>query len=407
MLHAFRKRSTLGVSMRGSGSRTRAVLLVVAIMGFQAVLGAPAAHAEECGEAPNPERPGSGMVGAIDPAEGQGEAGSAYVDYSYAGLVWHVYETDCGPLSGITDPSTTLDTWAGNQLFNLAKNIVGATNALHYTVMEGGLFSPLYDAIRSGTEMVYNNIYAQLFGLVALLLAILMFRHIWRGDLPSVSKRALFALGGLWLAASSFAMLRYFDHIDRAIVQTTTNIQAGFVDADEDRVVRHILPTTLHNEIVYTNWLRGQFGSPDAPQAEKYGMDLLDAQAFTWEQIRNGDDADQAVVDGKKAEYKRIAGEQGTATGYFTGEDGSRTGAGFLAFLQSIIYSLFQLLAKASVLLAQVLVRLLTLTAPLIGLVALLHHDILRKVARVAGAVAFNLVVLSLLAGVHALLLQA
>ncbi|MGH3519876.1 MAG: magnesium transporter [Haloechinothrix sp.] len=404
-LHRARNRSRrVGAPQR---SRTRAVLLVIAIMGFQSVIGAQPALAAECGEAPNPERPGSGMVGAMDPAEGNGEAGSAYVDYSYAGMVWHVYETDCGPLSGITDPNTTLDTWAGNQLFNIAKNIVGATNALHYTVMEGGLFTPLYDAIKAGTEKVYNNIYAQLFGLAALLLAIMMFRHIWRGDLPSVSKRALFALGGLWLAASSFALLRYYDHIDRAIVQTTTNIQAGFVDESDNRVVRHILPTNLHNEIIYKNWTRGQFGAPDSPQAEKYGMDLLDAQAFTWEQIRNGDDADQAVVDGKKAEYKRIASEQGPATGYFTGEDGSRTGAGFLAFLQSLIYSLFQLLAKASVLLAQVLVRLLTLTAPLIGLVALLHHDILRKVARVAGAVAFNLVVLSVLAGVHALLLQA
>src|SRR3954470_23260395 len=66
-----------------------------------------------------------------------------------------------------------------------------------------------------------------------------------------------------------------------------------------------------------------------------------------------------------------------------------------------------KLLAKASVLLAQVLIRLFALTAPLIGLVALLHPEILRRVLKVAGGVAFNLVVLSVLAGVHALLLQA
>src|SRR5699024_3238854 len=57
--------------------------------------------------------------------------------------------------------------------------------------------------------------------------------------------------------------------------------------------------------------------------------------------------------------------------------------------------------------LAQILVRLFTLTAPLIGLVALLHHDILRRVGKVVGAIVFNLLVLSVLAGVHALLLQA
>src|SRR5699024_6668650 len=157
----------------------------------------------------------------------------------------------------------------------------------------------------------------------------------------------------------------------------------------------------------YDNWLRGEFGSPEAPQAAEYGEDLLDAQAFTWSEIRDGSDAEQSVVDGKNDSYKRIAGQLGPATGYFTGEDGSRTGAGVLALGQGLVYSLFQLFAKAAVLLAQVLLRLFTLTAPMLGLIAIVHHDLLRRVARVLGGVAFNLLVLSVLAGVHVLLLQA
>ncbi|GLY68222.1 magnesium transporter [Amycolatopsis taiwanensis] len=387
-------------------SRLPALIAAALLFGLQAVAFAPSASAAACGEAPNPERPGAGMVGALDPAQGQGEAGSAYIDYGYAGMVWDTYQTDCGPLSGIASPNSTIDTWAGNQLFNVAKNIVGATNSLHYTVMEGGLLNPIYNAVKSGAEKVYNNIYAQLFGLAALLLAIIMFRNIWRGDLSSVSKRGIYALAAMWLAASSLAMLRYFDPIDNAIVQTTTNIQAGFVDST-DRVVRHVLPTDLHTHVVYDNWLRGEFGSPDASQAQQFGRPLLDAQAFTWPQLRNGDDANQSVVDGKKAAYKNISTQLGPVSGYFTGEDGSRTGAGFLALAQSLVYALFQLLAKASVLLAQVLIRLFALTAPLIGLVALVHNDILRRVAKVIGGVGFNLLVLSVLAGVHALLLQA
>ncbi|WP_020667946.1 hypothetical protein [Amycolatopsis nigrescens] len=408
----LRRQRAIRSSAGSSASRKRpgklaALLLTIAVLGLQAVITAPPAAAAACGEAPNPERPGSGMVGAIDPPEGDGEAGSTYVDYSYAGMVWNVFETNCGPLSGITDPNSTIDTWAGNQLFNLGKNIVGATNSLHYAVMQGGLLNPIYNAVKTGAEKVYNNIYGQLFGLAALLLAILMFRNIWRGDLSAVSKRALYALAAVWLAASSFALLRYFEPVDKAIVQTTTNIQAGFIDESDSRIARHVLPTDLHTQIVYNNWLRGEFGDPASPQAQQFGRPLLDAQAFTWDQLRNGDDANQAVVDAKKAEFKNISTQLGPATGYFTGEDGSRTGAGFLSFGQSLVYSLFQLLAKAAVLLAQVLIRLFTLTAPLIGLVALLHHDILRRVAKVVGAVAFNLVVLSVLAGVHALLLQA
>ncbi len=379
--------------------------MVVAVLGLQLTLTAPASAQNGC-EAPNPERPGAGMVGAIDPPAGNGEDGSAYLDYSYAGMVWHVYDCDSGALS-LGSPESTIDTWTGNQLFNIAKNIVGATNSLHYTVLEGGLLNPIYNAVSEGAKTVYDNVYTQLFGLAALLLAILLFRNIWRGDLSTVSKRALFALGGVWLAASSMALLRYYDEIDNAIVQTTTNIQAGFVDEAENRIVRDVLPTDLHNEVVYNNWLRGEFGSPDSPQAEEYGRELLDAQAFTWEEMRNGDDADEALIEEKKAEYQAIANQLGPATGYFTGEDGSRTGVGFLAFLQSLCYALFQLFAKAAVLLAQILVRLFTLTAPLIGLVAILHHDILRRVGRVVGTVAFNLLVLSVLAGVQALLLRA
>lgn len=398
---------TRALRHRRPSPRARALLVIGAILSFNVVLGAPAAFAEECGEAPNPERPGTGMVGAMDSAEGRGEKGSVYNSYGYAGMVWHTYETDCGPLSGVTEANVTLDTWAGNQLFNLGKNIVGATNALHYTVMEGGLFSPLYDAIKDGTEKVYNNVYVQLLGLVALLLAIFMFRHIWLGDLASISKKALYALGAVWLAASSFALLNYFDDIDRAIVQTTTSIQAGFVDESDNRVVRHVLPTNLHNEVVYKNWQRGVFGKPDTAEAKKHSRDLLDAQAFTWGQMVRGDDGKESVIKAKNAEYKRIAEEMGTSQGYFTGEDGSRTGSGFIAFLQSLVYSLFQLLAKAAVLLAQIVIRLLTLTAPIIGLVALLRHDVLLRVGKVVGTVAFNLIVLAALAGVHALLLNA
>lgn len=405
--HAFKGFLRRGGFRSKRPGRWATTFAVALLLGLQAVATAPSASAAACGDAPNPERPGAGMVGAIDPAEGQGEAGSAYIDYGYAGMVWEVYQTDCGPLSGIASPNSTIDTWAGNELFNIAKNIVGATNSLHYTVMEGGLLTPIYGAVKSGAEKVYNNIYAQLFGLAALVLAIMMFRNIWRGDLAAVGKRGLYALAGVWLAASSLAMLRYFDPIDNAIVQTTTNIQAGFVDDSDDRAVRHILPTDLHTQVVYNNWLRGEFGSPDATQAQQFGRPLLDAQAFTWGQLRNGDDGNQGVVDSKKAAYKNIAGQLGPVTGYFTGEDGSRTGAGFLALLQSLVYALFQLLAKASVLLAQVLIRLFALTAPLIGLVALVHHDILRRVGKVLGGVAFNLMVLAVLAGVHALLLQA
>ncbi|GLZ43691.1 magnesium transporter [Actinokineospora sp. NBRC 105648] len=400
LLAARRRRRRRGQAF---SRRTVSMLAVVGVLAFQAVLGSPAFAQANDACVPNPERPGSGMVGALDPPQGNGEADSPYLYYGYAGMVWNVYDESCGGIvpAGVSDPGATIDNWAGNELFNVAKNIVGATNSLHYTLMTGGVLGGLNDQIGKAADSVFNNIYTQLFSVFMLLLAILLFRQIWKGDLATVSKRALFALAGMWLAASSAVLVANYDRIDDTIVRTTTGIQAGFVDPEEDRVVRHILPTDLHNKIVYENWLRGEFGSPDSPQARDFGRKLLDAQAWTREDLVSGRDADNAAEQAKKNEYKTIATQLGPATGYFKGTDGSRTGAGVLALFQSIVYSLFQLFAKLAVLLAQLLLRILALAAPVIGLVALIHHDILRKVGRAVGAVVLNVLVLAMLAGIH------
>jgi hypothetical protein len=400
------RRAAASTAPPRSRRRTRwtSMAAVTAILSLQVVLGAPAAQAADCGEAPNPERPGSGMVGALDPPDGQGLKDTPYLTYGYAGMVWHAYQESCLKLP---DTAAVIDTWMGNELFNIAKNIVGTTNALHYTVMGNGLLKPLDDAVKNGVQRVYDNVYLRWFGLVALILAILMFRQIWQGDLASISKRSLWALAAMWLATSALALPQFYKMLDDTLVTKTAEIQAGFIEAPEEQGTLHVLPSRLHDSVVYQSWLRGEFGSPEAPQAKEYGPRLLNAQAWTVVELDQQKDGDQAALKAKKDEYKVIANQLGPVKGYFTGADGGRTGAGFLSLLQAVAFSLFQLFAKAAVLLAQLLLRLLTLAGPLIGLVALIHQDLLRKVGRAAAVTVFNVLVLAVLAGVHALLLQA
>ncbi|HEX2130195.1 MAG TPA: magnesium transporter [Actinophytocola sp.] len=399
------------------------VLVVAAIVGGQALLGSPAMAQPETDTscAPFPERPGTGMAGAIDPPQGNGLRGepenpvpytseeypnSPYRDYGYAGMVWHVYDPNCQQALSVTNPSTTIDTWAGNQLFNIGKNVVAATNSLHYTLHEGGVLGGLNQQISDAANAVFDNVYMQLFSLFMIILAVLMFRQIWRGDFATVSRRALFALGGMWLAASTLVLVSNYDAIDKLIVDTTTGIQAGFEDPNRDDVQQHVLPNELHTRVVYENWLRGEFGKPDDPAALEYGRPLLEAQAWTRDDLVAGRDASDEQEAAKRAEYQRIYNELGSAQGYFTGAEGSRTGSGFLAFFQSLVYSFFQFMAKLAVLLAQLLLRIFTLAAPVIGLVALIHHDILRKVGRAVGAVVLNVLILAVLAGIHFKFLQ-
>jgi hypothetical protein len=361
---------------------------------------------DDCKLAPNPERPGSGMVGAIDPTPLQaGAPNSAYHEVGYAGLVWHTYDLGCGP-SGLRNPNAVIDTWTGNLLFDIGKAIVGATNGLHYALSDGGLLAPLNDLIVSGTVALYDSVYAPWFGLVALLLAVVLFRSIWRGDLAAVSKRAAWALAGIWLAAATYLTpLLYTQVLDGVLVEGSNDVRSGFLH-EVGIEQRDALPTLLHDQIIYRNWLRGEFGSPDGPQAAQLGRDLLRAQAYTKQEIVNGaDDPKSGVADRKKQEYKAIAERTGSAYGYFQGVDGNRIGVGFLAALQAVMFGLFQLLAQAALLLAQVLLRMVILLGPIIGLIAILYHDLLRGVGRAVGAALLNIVVLSALAALHTLVM--
>ncbi|HEY3262821.1 MAG TPA: hypothetical protein VGJ95_21560 [Pseudonocardiaceae bacterium] len=400
----------------GAGGHLRRLALLITglLIGAQAVIGAPAALAapgqlaqlpgfDDCKEAPNPERPASGMVGVFDPTPlNQGTDPSIYREFGFAGQVWHTYDLGCGP-SGLRDPNAVVDTWTGNQVFNIGKNLVAATNGLHYALLDGGLLDPLDNLVMSGSIALYNSVYAPWFGLIAIILAVVLFRSIWRGDLANISKRSMWALAAIWFASLTYLTpLTYTHLLDEILIDGTSAVQAGFfkeVGVEQ----RDQLPTMLHDTVVYHNWLRGEFGSAQAPQAVQYGHDLVAAQAWTKQEVAEGKDA--GSPDAKKAAFQDLAGKMGSTYGYFQGKDGSRMGAGFLAAGQGLALSLFQLLAKACILLAQVLLRVLILIGPLVGLVAVVHHDVLRSVGKALGAVIINVIVVAALAGLHAFVL--
>ena len=74
--------------------RGLALLVVVGLVGGSVLLGTPAfAQPLSCKESPEPDRPGTGLVGSLDPPAGShGEPGSVYREVGYAGMVWYTYE---------------------------------------------------------------------------------------------------------------------------------------------------------------------------------------------------------------------------------------------------------------------------------------------------------------------------
>lgn len=386
-------------------SRRSALLIVTVLVGGSVLIGTPAmAQPFDCKESPEPDRPGTGLVGSLDPPTlSAGEPGSVYNEVGYAGLLWHNYDLGCAG-SAVFNPASTTDTWLGNQAFNVAKFIVGGVNWSHYLIADGGeLLSPLDDLISTGTTAMYDAVFTTFIGPVLAVLAVILLVLALRGDLAQQARRGAFALAALVVGSAAYLTpVDWAKAADGLLLDGVTSMQEGFLDqvglGDRDT-----LPTVLVDNVIYQNWQRGEFGAPDVPQAQELGRDLLRAQTFTKAEIAEGRDT-QELAEQKKADFAAIGERMGDRYPYFTGEAGSRTGAGILAVVQAVCIALFQLLSKVLVLVAMLMLRLMVMTAPAIAVVAVLKPDILPALLRVAGAAIVNTLVVGALAGLHALL---
>jgi hypothetical protein len=384
--------------------RRLSVLVVAGLVGGSVLLGQPAfGQAFDCKESPEPDRPGTGLVGSLDPPRAShGELGSVYREVGYAGLVWHNYDIGCA--GAALNPATTTDTWLGNQALNVAKFTVGGVSWAHYLIAGGGeLLTPLDQLISDGTRAMYDAVFTTLVGPALLVLAVVLLLLALRGDLARQTQRAALAVAALAVGSAAYlAPVDWAKAADGLLLDGVTQMQEGFL-GQVGLGTRDTLPTVLVDQVIYQNWLRGEFGSPDVPQAQELGRDLLRAQTFTKAEVAEGQDT-QVVAEQKKADFAAIAGRMGDRYPYFKGEAGSRIGAGILAVVQAMCIALFQLLSKVLVLVAMLVLRLMVMTAPAVAVVAILKPDIMPALLRVAGAAIVNTLVVGALAGLHALL---
>ena len=388
----------------GRPRRGVALLVVTGLVGASVLLGTPAfAQSLECKEAPEPDRPGTGLVGSLDPPTyGVGEPGSVYYEVGYAGMVWHNYDLGCAGTA--FNPASTTDTWLGNQTFNVAKFVVGGVNWSHYLISGGGdLLAPLDAVIRDATSAMYQAVFTTWIGPALVVLSVILLVLAIRGDLARQAQRTAFALAALMVGSAAYLTpVDWAKAADGLLLNGVTQMQEGFL-SQVGLGDRDTLPTVLVDRVVYDNWLRGEFGSPEVPQAQQLGRDLLRAQTFTKAEVAEGRDT-AALAEQKKTDFGTLAGQMGDRYSYFQGKSGSRIGVGVLAVIQAACIALFQLLSKVLVLTALLLLRLMVMTAPAIAVVAVLKPEILPALLRVAGAAIVNTIVVGALAGLHALL---
>jgi hypothetical protein len=392
-------------------SRTAAMIITAAILALQIVLGTPqaAAAGASCTDAPAIDAFNGGLSGAIDGATGQGLAGSAYIDYGYSGEIWHVYEPD-SPVTCVADQAG-IDTWIGNEFFNGAKTLVAITNSLHYLVYQGGVAANMDDIVTVGADATFRGGAMPFLSLALVILSIALYRGVFAGRLAVVAKGAARTLIAVtFIAMTAFSPLLYSKIFDGVLVDGVHQVddQMNSVLYGPGLVYRDVLPTTLHDQVVYNNWLRGEFGDATSKAAQQNGRKLLDAQAFTWAQVRNGDDGNQTVVDNKHAEFKDVANAlQSTGSyGTFTGASGGRVGTGALALTEAALFTPLQITAKGGWLFAQIVARILVLFGGMIGL-AMLISGVARRIMRAVGSIVVLGVVFWGVGNIHAYLLKA
>ncbi len=302
------------------------------------------------------------------------------------------------------DPATSTDTWLGNQTFNSAKFAVGGVNWSHYLIADGGeLLAPLDGLITDATRAMYEGVFTTWIGPALLVLAIILLVLALRGDLARQAQRIAIAVAALMVGAAAYlSPVEWAKVADPLLLDGITQMQEGFLGqigvGDRDT-----LPTVLVDQVVYANWLRGEFGSPEVPQARDLGRDLLRAQTFTKAEVAEGRDTVE-LADQKKSDFAALGERMGDRYPYFQGKSGSRVGVGVLAVVQAVCIALFQLLSKVLVLVALLLLRLMIMTAPVIAVIAVLKPEVLPALLRVAGAAIVNTLVVGALAGLHALL---
>ena len=133
-------------------------------------------------------------------------------------------------------------------------------------------------------------------------------RHVLaiRGDLARQAQRTAFALAALMVGSAAYLTpVEWAKAADGLLLDGVTQMQEGFL-SQVGLGDRDTLPTVLVDRVVYDNWVRGEFGSPDVPQAQQLGRNLLRAQTFTKQEVAEGRD-NAALAEQKKADFAATA----------------------------------------------------------------------------------------------------
>ena len=377
-----------------------------------------------CLTPPTPSTPDSGLAGWF--AERPSSSTSTgypgmYSDYGYAGYSYTTYDLDNGCAAVLIDPEYKFETTLANGEFMVATAIIGASNALRERAWDPetlwGWADPL---VADATKAIYDRVF-HVFGVITL--AVIGMYLIWRSRqaemgaaTTTVGWAILVMVAVTAIAAWPVRSANIADHTlistlglvhdavgPRPATSENERCKLGGSSCRDERPPAVRASDTATETMLYRNWLRGVLGSADSETAQKYGMALYDARSLSWEeanQIRGKTDIRDAVLDAKKAQWKKVAEqikqEDPEAYEYLQGINGmERIGAGFIAVLAALMFAMFDLTASLLVLLGFLIFRWAVIAAPILGTIGLLRpaSSGIRRLGNAVVAALFNIAI--------------
>jgi hypothetical protein len=387
----------------------------------------------QCLKAPNPSAPDSGLggwfAGRPESSKQVGPSGF-YSDYGYSGYSYTTYDIDGGCMSTLIAPEFKFETTAANGEFMIATAVIGASNALRERAWEPntmwGWADPL---VQQATRSIYEKVFS-VFGVVTLCIVGLYL--IWRSRQSDMSNATTTAGWALFVMIAVTAVaawpVKSANLADSTLITTLGVVHDAIgpskkdVPADKcampnpDACIDKRSPAirasdTVTESMLYRNWLRGVLGSADSETAKKYGEALYDARSYSWddtERIRATPADRDATIAAKNRQWMKVAeqikSEDPEAYEYLQGTKGmERIGAGFIAMLAAVFFSLFDITAAILVLLGFLIFRWAVIAVPILGTVGLLRPagEGLRRLANAVVAAVFNVAIFGTGAAVY------
>jgi hypothetical protein len=377
----------------------------------------------QCVMAPTPEAPDSGMAGwfATKPAaaDSVGPRGK-FTTYGYAGYDYTTYDIGCVPT--VMHPDYKFENTVANGEFMIATGIIGASNALREKAWSPqSLWGWADTLVDKATRSIYDRVFT-VFG--ALTLAVIGLYLLWRSRQSDMSNAmttagwailvmvAVTAIAAWPVRAAHLAddsLITGLDAVHGAVgpVSATTpadqcreNDPALCIDQRPPAI---IASDTAVDTMLYRNWLRGELGSADSVTAQKYGPVLYDSKSLSWadeEKIKQNPDTREKIIAAKQTDWEKVAKQIKTedpeAYQYLQGTQGmDRIGAGFIAILSAVFFSMFDIVASILVLLGFLIFRWAVVAAPVLGTVGMLRPAStgIRRLANAVIAAIFNIII--------------